>query len=173
MRVFPFARHASERLRLCPPGNLSKIAHTPTFPRTPQLGGDADFRFARKQVEPFGDVSEATIARQTKPNSSNQHPTVIAESSPKFALPAWLQLTCATVGQRSNHGFNRRKMEDQRRGAAEREAAGRRATDAQGLETNSGPDYGPRLGGCTPGAAYTRRGNSNLRFGVRFTVQFA
>jgi hypothetical protein len=28
-------------------------------------------------------------------------------------------------------GFNRRKLEDQRRGAAEREAAGRRATDAQ------------------------------------------
>jgi hypothetical protein len=60
---------------------------------------------AGKQVEPFGDVSEATIARQAKPNSSNQHPTVIAESSPKFALPAWLQLTCATVGQRSNHGI--------------------------------------------------------------------
>jgi hypothetical protein len=31
-------------------------------------------------------------------------------------------------------GFNRRKLEDQRRGAAEREAAGRRATDAQVLE---------------------------------------
>jgi hypothetical protein len=28
-------------------------------------------------------------------------------------------------------GFNRRKMEDQRREAAEREAANRRATDAQ------------------------------------------
>jgi hypothetical protein len=31
-------------------------------------------------------------------------------------------------------GFNRRKMEDQRRQAAEKEAAGRRATDAQVLE---------------------------------------
>ena len=31
-------------------------------------------------------------------------------------------------------GFNRRKMEDQRRTAAEKEAAGRRATDAQVLE---------------------------------------
>jgi len=31
-------------------------------------------------------------------------------------------------------GFNRRKMEDQRRGAAEKEAAKRRATDAQLLE---------------------------------------
>ena len=31
-------------------------------------------------------------------------------------------------------GFNRRKMEDQRRAAAEKEAAGRRATDAQLLE---------------------------------------
>ncbi len=31
-------------------------------------------------------------------------------------------------------GFNRRKMEDQRRDAAEKEAAGRRATDAQVLE---------------------------------------
>jgi hypothetical protein len=24
-------------LRLCPPGNLSKIAHIPTFPRTPKF----------------------------------------------------------------------------------------------------------------------------------------
>jgi hypothetical protein len=31
-------------------------------------------------------------------------------------------------------GFNRRKMEDRRRDAAEKEAAGRRATDAQVLE---------------------------------------
>ena len=31
-------------------------------------------------------------------------------------------------------GFNRRKMEDQRRTAAEKEAATRRATDAQVLE---------------------------------------
>jgi hypothetical protein len=54
-------------------------------------------------------------------------------------------------------GFNRRKMEDQRRGAAEREAAGRRATDAQVLETNSGPDYGPRLGGCIPGGLHAAR----------------
>jgi hypothetical protein len=31
-------------------------------------------------------------------------------------------------------GFNRRKMEDKRREAAEKEAAARRATDAQVLE---------------------------------------
>jgi hypothetical protein len=31
-------------------------------------------------------------------------------------------------------GFNRRKLEDRRREAAEKEAAGRRATDAQVLE---------------------------------------
>ena len=31
-------------------------------------------------------------------------------------------------------GFNKRKMEDQRRDAAEKEAASRRATDAQVLE---------------------------------------
>jgi hypothetical protein len=31
-------------------------------------------------------------------------------------------------------GFNRRKMEDQRRQAAEKEAAGRRATDADGAD---------------------------------------
>ena len=31
-------------------------------------------------------------------------------------------------------GFNRRKIEDQRRTAAEKEAAARRATDAQFLE---------------------------------------
>jgi hypothetical protein len=31
-------------------------------------------------------------------------------------------------------GFNKRKMEDERRRAAEKEAAGRRATDAQVLE---------------------------------------
>jgi hypothetical protein len=31
-------------------------------------------------------------------------------------------------------GFNRRKLEDQRRDAAEKEAASRRATDAQVLE---------------------------------------
>jgi hypothetical protein len=31
-------------------------------------------------------------------------------------------------------GFNRRKLEDQRREAAEKEAANRRATDAQVLE---------------------------------------
>jgi hypothetical protein len=31
-------------------------------------------------------------------------------------------------------GFNRRKMEDQRRAAAEKEAASRRATEAQVLE---------------------------------------
>ena len=35
-------------------------------------------------------------------------------------------------------GFNRRKMEDQRQRAAEREAAARRATDAQVLEDAEG-----------------------------------
>ena len=37
-------------------------------------------------------------------------------------------------------GFNRRKMEDQRRQAAEKEAAERRATDAQVLEGRRAPD---------------------------------
>ena len=36
--------------------------------------------------------------------------------------------------QPSVMGFNKRKMEDQRRDAAEKEAASRRATDAQVLE---------------------------------------
>ena len=36
-------------------------------------------------------------------------------------------------------GFNRRKMEDQRREAAEKEAANRRATDAQVLEDAERP----------------------------------
>jgi hypothetical protein len=35
-------------------------------------------------------------------------------------------------------GFNKRKMEDQRRQAAEKEAAARRATDAQVLEAAGG-----------------------------------
>jgi hypothetical protein len=36
-------------------------------------------------------------------------------------------------------GFNRRKMEDQRRQAAEKEAAARRAIDAQVLEESFDP----------------------------------
>jgi hypothetical protein len=36
--------------------------------------------------------------------------------------------------RRSRHGFNKRKMEDQCRTAADKEAASRRATDAQVLE---------------------------------------
>src|SRR4029077_884670 len=44
-------------------------------------------------------------------------------------------LTCLGTFRRSSHmGFNRRKMEDQRREAAEKEAASRRATDAQVLK---------------------------------------
>jgi hypothetical protein len=37
-------------------------------------------------------------------------------------------------------GFNRRKMEDERRRAAEKKAAERRATDAQVLEGCRAPD---------------------------------
>jgi hypothetical protein len=37
-------------------------------------------------------------------------------------------------------GFNRRKMEDQRRDPAKKEAAARRATDAQMLEDARAPD---------------------------------
>jgi len=45
------------------------------------------------------------------------------------------RLTCRALCPRSSHmGFNRRKLEDQRREAAEKEAASRRATDAQVLE---------------------------------------
>jgi hypothetical protein len=40
----------------------------------------------------------------------------------------------STYGRASGLGFNRRKMEDQRRQVAEKEAATRRATDAQVLE---------------------------------------
>jgi hypothetical protein len=39
-----------------------------------------------------------------------------------------------SFGRIAAMGFNRRKMEDQRRGAAEKEAASRRATDAHVLE---------------------------------------
>jgi hypothetical protein len=39
-----------------------------------------------------------------------------------------------TFGDDPAMGFNRRKMEDQRRQVAENEAAARRATDAQVLE---------------------------------------
>ena len=38
-------------------------------------------------------------------------------------------LTLAPIRRRSGMGFNRRKMEDQRRRAAEKEATGRRAAD--------------------------------------------
>jgi hypothetical protein len=43
-------------------------------------------------------------------------------------------------------GFNRRKMEDPRREAAEKEAATRRATDAQVLEDADGGLIAPALG---------------------------
>ena len=43
-------------------------------------------------------------------------------------------LTLVPVRRRSGMGFNRRKMEDQRRQAAEKETAARRATDGQVLE---------------------------------------
>jgi hypothetical protein len=52
--------------------------------------------------------------------------TAIRVSSPIDSRPA-----SDTI---PNMGFNRRKMEDQRREAAEKEAANRRATDAQVLE---------------------------------------
>jgi hypothetical protein len=45
-------------------------------------------------------------------------------------------------------GFNRRKMEDQRREAAEKEAASRRSTDAQVLK-----DASPSNRVCDPGRA--------------------
>jgi len=45
-----------------------------------------------------------------------------------------LRLTSSVYRRASAMGFNRRKMEDQRREAAEKEAATRRATDAQVLE---------------------------------------
>jgi hypothetical protein len=40
-------------------------------------------------------------------------------------------------------GFNKRKMEDERRRAAEKEAANRRATDGQVLEDCGAPNRGP------------------------------
>jgi hypothetical protein len=52
-----------------------------------------------------------------------------------------------------NMGFNRRKMEDQRRQITEKEAATRRATDAQVLEGCRAPD---RCLERTPGNARGR-----------------
>jgi hypothetical protein len=46
-------------------------------------------------------------------------------------VPADFKLVLASI---EPMGFNRRKMEDRRRDAAEKEAATRRATDAQVLE---------------------------------------
>jgi hypothetical protein len=63
-------------------------------------------------------------------------------------------------------GFNRRKLEDQRRQAAEKEAAGRRATDAQLLEdaerlitawNERQTKHMPMLFSPTIGAAHHRR----------------
>jgi hypothetical protein len=42
-----------------------------------------------------------------------------------------LDRTSAAIEHQAIMGFNRRKMEDQRRQAAEKEAAGRRATDGR------------------------------------------
>jgi hypothetical protein len=54
-----------------------------------------------------------------------------------FRISSW-RIVRRRLGRRfGNHramGFNRRKMEDQRRQVAEKEAARRRATDAQVLE---------------------------------------
>jgi len=51
------------------------------------------------------------------------------------AHPASFHLTERCGSRASRHGrFNRRKMEDERRRAAEKESAARRATDAQLLE---------------------------------------
>ena len=49
-------------------------------------------------------------------------------------------LTLVPVRRRSGMGFNRRKMEDQRRQAAEKETATRRATDGQVPEDAGAPD---------------------------------
>jgi hypothetical protein len=48
-------------------------------------------------------------------------------------------------------GFNKRKMEDRRRQAADKDAAARRATDAQVLEDaeqRSAPSSPPAIGSC-------------------------
>jgi hypothetical protein len=50
------------------------------------------------------------------------------------SLAIFAALTSNLYRRASGMGFNRRKMEDQRRQAAEKEAATRRATDAQVLE---------------------------------------
>ena len=51
-------------------------------------------------------------------------------------------------------GFNRRKLQDQRREAAEKEAVARRSTDAQVLEDAEGKRM-PMLFSPTIGAAIT------------------
>ena len=66
-------------------------------------------------------------------------------------------------------GFNRRKMEDQRRDAAEKEATTRRATDAQLLEDAERliADWNERQAKRMP-MLFSRRSVSPLLLGIGF-----
>ncbi len=71
-------------------------------------------------------------------------------------------------------GFNRRKMEDQRRQAAEKEAAERRATDAQVLEDAERliAARNERQAKRMPMLFLQRSPHGNLRFDCGGTVSF-
>jgi len=58
--------------------------------------------------------------------------SIIRAGNDDVLIRGWTSL--GTFRRSSHMGFNRRKMEDQRREAAEKEAASRRATDAQALK---------------------------------------
>ena len=70
-----------------------------------------------------------TVSRSCQPSLSSIIPAGNGD-----ALIRGLTSLGSTFRRSSNMGFNRRKVEDQRRVATEKEAANRRATDAQVLE---------------------------------------
>jgi hypothetical protein len=88
--------------------------------------------------------ARTTPTRVSNANWRNTRRTPISPSAAATAVTsaarigsasiAQLTAPAAPVGDDRAMGFNRRKMEDRRRTAAEKEAAARRATDAQVLE---------------------------------------
>ena len=85
-----------------------------------------------RQDERVNDESADTAGReQCRLLAQSEHP-VSARQCPLLGVKR--TLTLAPIRRRSGMGFNRRKMEDQRRQVAEKEAAARRATEAQVLE---------------------------------------
>jgi hypothetical protein len=86
--------------RLCPPGNLSKIAHTPTFPRTPQffLGGDANFRFA-----PAAEAKTETHQKMME-EMARAWSEVAEEAETKIAPQRWGAKDCGEYRQAAGAG---------------------------------------------------------------------